>query len=164
MSSYECSCCKDSAHLSSKQILARQRAENRKTIKEHGWAVPGVIPSPTSPGFNYTIGLTEAGLPELLISGLDLRIGCGLLNLVARRHAGAELKPGDVVDDILADGLKLRVREATIGDHIQQALNYYNDPHNRHGRVRLLQLVWPDENGAYPGEFVWSLGTAQKLY
>jgi flagellar hook protein FlgE len=48
-------------------------ANVQKMIGEHGWAVIGVFPTAQDDGvpFAYTVGLTDKGLPELAVYGLD---------------------------------------------------------------------------------------------
>lgn len=135
-----------------------------RIIRQYGWFVQGVFPTKEGdPSFAYTIGLTEAGLPELLISGaLDIKLMQDLLNDAARIHLNNELLPGAELSDIANVTFKVRA----CGPHppIQQALNYYRDVNGKKGRVRVLQLVWPDESGAYPGPFSTLTPEQQPLY
>lgn len=129
----------------------------QQKIREHGWMVQGVFPTTADdgPSFAYTIGMTEAGLPELLMSGnLSHELLMILLNSAAKQHLAEEIKPGDEVSDIASVTFKV----VACGPHapIQQARNYYYDPYNRLGTVRAIQLLWPDKAGAYPGTFLWT--------
>lgn len=78
----------------------------RALIAEHGWAVVGVehdfVP------FAYTVGLTEKGLPELLLEGIGpMTGGQAILNELAERQikAGA-FEDGQVTQ---AEGRQLRI-------------------------------------------------------
>lgn len=127
-------------------------------IAEHGWMVQGVFPTANDPGvgFCYTVGLTVAALPELVISGLPHETAATLLNLAGERSLGAEFKAGDVLDGIA--GVPLRVVAAPSAA-VNMARHLYG-----FGRVVALQLVWPDTAGAYPGDAGWSLGEAQEVF
>lgn len=128
-------------------------------IAKHGWMVQGVFPTRNDPDapFAYTVGLTAAGLPELVISGLSAETSCALLNNAARRSLGEEFKPGQVLDGIAS--VPFRVVDAPSAE-VNMAHHLYEDRD-----VRALQLVWPDKGGAYPGEPGWSLpDDAQPIY
>lgn len=148
------------------QQIDRQMAAIREKILAYGWMVVGVYADSPGDGsaFAYTIGLTDAGLPELLITGnLDYALMQTLLNDAAHLHVETELKPGDEVSEIANVVFKV----ALCGPEapIQQAHNYYyHRPERTHSRVRVLQLIWPDENGLYPGPFSRFDATTQPLY
>ncbi len=128
------------------------------TINEHGWmlqAVFGTDDDPCAP-FVYTVGLTVAGLPELIIAGLPDQTAGWLLNTAAKRSLGVEIKAGDVIDDIAT--VPFRVIDAPSAE-VNLARHLYGL-----SRVTALQLVWPDDKGHYPGDPGWSLGDAQPLY
>lgn len=140
-------------------------------IREYGWMVTGVFPHAednalgvTVASYSYTIGLTTAGLPELIMSGpFDARTTGGFLNSAATAHIAEEIKPGDTLDYLA--NVPFRAIAAKPGTHVQQALNYYRDPGNRLGKVRLLQIIWPDRDGHFPDEPGWTGGsTSQKLF
>jgi hypothetical protein len=141
-----------------------------RLIAEHGWMVQGVFPvegdGPEVVPFGYTIGLTQAGLPELMISGwLGPEATQRLLNEAARRHLSREFEPGSLVSGVAAEGVVLRVRWASARAPVQQARNFFEGPPvNR--VVRVLQLVWPDSGGRYAGEAGYSVEPrmAQELF
>ncbi|MCZ7478824.1 DUF4262 domain-containing protein [Micromonospora sp. WMMC273] len=60
----------------------------REVVAAHGWAVKGV-----GPNIAYTVGLTEAGLPELVLIGVRVEVAARVLNDLARRSLEAELTP-----------------------------------------------------------------------
>jgi hypothetical protein len=49
----------------------------------HGWAVQGVERDGIHPAWAYTVGLTPAGRPELVVTGMSLGRATRLLNDVA---------------------------------------------------------------------------------
>ncbi len=119
------------------------QAQLSAVIKQYGWMVQGVFPTnPVDLGFAYTIGLTEAGLPELIISGIYDEHAKNLLNAAARKHAEQEMKHGDTVDGIA--NVPFRVIDAPFAE-VGIALQRYRR------NVDVLQLVWPDVNGMWPG-------------
>lgn len=61
----------------------------RQVIREQGWAVKGV-----GPYIAYTVGMTDAGLPELVLIGVPVEPAARVLNELARRSLDAELVPG----------------------------------------------------------------------
>lgn len=114
----------------------------RTTIRKNGWAVQYVeddrIP------FAYTVGLHEAGLPELLATGLTPELAWRILNAVARYIAGEVIPaPGDLVR--LSERWLFEVVEVTQPDaHLNFAVALCGP------EVRALQLVWADEHGRWP--------------
>ena len=113
-------------------------------VRQKGWAVQGV--SGRRP-FAYTVGLTDCGLPELLVTGLRDAAAATLLNTVAAR-ALQEEEPcagGPVV--LLSMVLEV-VAVSRPDSHLVTATALYGD------EVRALQLVWPDDRGRYP----WQTG------
>lgn len=129
-----------------------------KMIAEHGWMVQGVFPRAGDDGepFSYTVGLTLAGLPELVISGLPAELAGGLLNTAAQQSLTEEFTAGQVLTETAS--VPLRAVEAPTAE-VNMARRLYPDH-----QVRALQLVWPDAGGAFPGDPTWSLGTAQPVF
>lgn len=126
---------------------ASYRMKQLTMIREFGWMVQGVFPTEQDQGvcFGYTIGLTEAGLPELLISGnLSPEALKSILNLAAQRHIRDEIQPGEELTGLA--NTSLRVLTCRPDAPVQQARNLYGK------RVRVLQLIWPDKQGRFPDE------------
>lgn len=138
---------------------AHHLAQARQLILDHGWMVQQVRPCGDHLGeeetFAYSAGLTAAGLPEILVVGLDIS-SCGLLvNLAAKRSLTEEILDGAMVADVAAMPLRAELRNNQPAVVARQLYG------NR--RVRLLQLIWPDERGFYPDSPFWSLGDIQKV-
>jgi hypothetical protein len=131
--------------------LLRRQAE---IIDRVGWAVTYVLPTPQDPpttvGFAYTVGLTAHDHPELMIAGLTPAIAHALLNdLAARMHDNAErFTHGQRISDLLAG------YDAIITDGTATADLHPGAAFARYGRdrVRLQQIVWPDQDGRFPWE------------
>jgi hypothetical protein len=129
----------------------------QQIIDKCGWMVQAVALHPGQPDnvFAYTAALTDSGLPELIMVGLDIKLMQNLLNNAARNSLSHEITAGDEITGIAT----VTFRTETVANRaavVARAL--YG-----HDRVRLLQLVWPDKHGAYPGEPGWSLSTAQDI-
>ena len=125
-----------------------------EAIAEHGWAVE-MIPagdSPEEPEFAYTIGLHRSfGHPELLLVGLPPEVSHEILNLCGDRvSAGESFVDGARVGEVL-EGMDVQFREvcarASFEEYVGYALWYYGDE-----SFRLMQLMWPDAEGRFPGE------------
>lgn len=112
----------------------------------HGWAVQGVERHRDRPPWAYTVGLTEAGLPELVVTGMGLAEACDLLNDVAHHVVHAEPPvPGERIPfegGPLVEVVRLNTPEA----HLHTAVALFGPG------VRALQLVWADDRGHWPWE------------
>lgn len=110
----------------------------------HGWAVQGVERDRDKPPWAYTVGLTEAGLPELVVTGMQVDDACDLLNDVAQHVVHAEPPaPGERIP--LVGGPLLEVVRVTTPDaHLHTAVALFGS------RVSALQLVWADDRGHWP--------------
>ncbi len=127
-------------------------------IGEHGWMVQGVFPAEFDDDvpFCYTVGLTAAGLPELVVSALPAAAATEFLNAAARRSLVTEITAGQLLEGI--GPVPFRVVDAPAAEVGMARVVY------PHADVRCLQLVWPDSAGAFPGDPGWSLGDAQPVY
>lgn len=129
----------------------------RETIARHGWMIQGVFPTEEGPGtaFAYTVGLTAAGLPELVISGLPMDLAATLLNDAARISLATEIKHGETITAIANVAFNvIDAPKAAIG----LARRFYGE------NAKALQLIWPDERGHYPNDTGWSLGKGQEIF
>ncbi len=127
----------------------------RKIVRESGWMVQGVLPSKGKPHFvpfYYTVGLTDAGLSELIISWPGTpEMGQDLLNNAARGHVKNEIKPGDMLDFVANVPSRAVAADPHKAD-IQQAYNYVRDPFQTKNKIRLIQILYPDAEGKFPDE------------
>lgn len=135
--------------------------QSRAMIRDHGFMVTGVFPTAERPGteFAYTAGLTAVGAPELLIVGLPVQPSYELLAALARRVLdGTRWLNGHVLADLLADDYHAVVVDGTApaGMPLSVANQLYG-----HGRVRVQQVVWPDDNGFHPWDALWSCDAPQ---
>ena len=127
-------------------------ANIRDTIDEHGWWV-GLLPAEgEEPAFAYTIGLQQRfGHPELIVFGLALETMHVILNTCGELvREGASFAPGVPTSGILRghDVSFRAVRDrASLGEYLGYATRYYGDR-----PLTVLQCLWPDKAGRFPGE------------
>lgn len=117
------------------------------TISRYGWMVQFVGGDRTYAPFAYTVGLTEAGLPELVVTGLTDQRSARLLNGVGAHYLHVDPVPehGDrirLTDSVLLEVVALPHPDA----HLFVARNVYGDV------LRAQQLVWHDDRGRWPWE------------
>lgn len=136
-----CKCCTDGPEVF--------WADLEQRIKTYGVAILGTA-TETPHGelsLSYTIGLSDLGLPEILVFGLPMQAAHVILNAAVSR-----LKEGNLPLDVPVTELAnlptcfRAVAPTAAAPYIIQA-------NNRAGReLPALQLVWPDTRGRFPWE------------
>ncbi|HVK78953.1 MAG TPA: DUF4262 domain-containing protein [Kofleriaceae bacterium] len=124
----------------------------REGVAEHGWWVMKVPAgeSADEPAFAYTIGLWSSYQhAELIVIGLPLEVAHVVLNdLGGRIRDGRPVPVGADLAEVI-QGYPVRLREVVDPQshraHVGRALAYHRAP------FPLLQLVWPDKQGRFPG-------------
>lgn len=131
----------------------------RDVVAEHGWMVMSVGASGTAPEFTFTCGLTEVGLPEVVVYGLPGDTAGTLLNDVAQRLLdGERFTDGEPVARVLR-GYDLQLWDTTwLQDPLGAAFRLYGED-----RVRVRQLVWPDADGRWPWDPACTVLDAQPV-
>lgn len=122
----------------------------RSTIDQEGWFVQAVGGDRLHPPFAYTVGLTENGWPELLVSGLSQRLSGALLNQVAHNimfHGEGPFSHGQLIAHRYGRSLEI-VRMPEPSAHLYTAVNTYGPA------ISAQQLVYADDRGRWP----WDLG------
>lgn len=116
----------------------------REGVAEKGWLVQGVEGTGLYPPWAYTIGLSEYGLPELVVTGLPALEAARLLNdLAAHSLHRAPPTPGERVP--LRDGRLIEAVPLTDPPaHLVFAVALYG------AEIRALQLVHADSQGRFP--------------
>lgn len=123
------------------QAYLRQISE---LIERHGWAVQYVEGECTRAPYAYTVGLTAAGLPELVVTGLPAVRAAALLNEVAGSTRFTEPPvPGGTIS-LSAGGEVEVVRLPNPEARLYVASELFGR------RVRAMQLVWVDDRGRSP--------------
>lgn len=116
----------------------------RGLIVQNCWVVIGVHEERYRPPYSYTVGLTEQGRPELVITGLSQKRAADVLSSAAAEVLdGAALTPGKLVR--VAGGPVVEVVQlAEPGAHLDIAAALYDR------RLAALQLVYADRRGYWP--------------
>jgi hypothetical protein len=135
-------------------------ARLRQIIAEHGWAVQTIHGDQDDPPFSYTVGLTEAGLPELVIIGLPENVAGTILNMLAKRSLETDLEVGQRYElpngDQNLEYLIGPVSSPSRRSYLKMAAVLYD----RH-RVKALQVIWPSKDGLFPTDEGWDLAEVQ---
>ncbi len=121
----------------------------REVIVADGWFVQHVAKGRWSPCFSYTVGLTEIGCPELLVTGLAPRKAQQVLHASAHDlayHRPERFVAGQVISwpDVTLEVVD--VAEPTV--HLVMAKAIYGPV------LRAVQLVYTDDRGHWP----WRVG------
>ncbi|MBO0802010.1 MAG: DUF4262 domain-containing protein [Nocardiopsaceae bacterium] len=121
----------------------------REWKERYCFAVVGVERDGARPPWAYTVGLTEHGKPELVVTGMRAGPATTLLNSVASHLLHAEAPwPGERVP--LTGGPLIEIVEvAEPTAHLNVAVALYGP------RLRALQLVHADDRGHWPWEVGW---------
>jgi hypothetical protein len=131
-------------------------ARNLEAIDRYGWAVVMVAPKPDEsfPAFAYTIGLSALAGSELIMVGLDPFVAARILNSIAKNAAeGGSLQSGPLADVLEGDYVvDLRPVDSSRYEEYLGRLLWFHDKFGR-GRLRVMQVVWPDKHGRYPDEY-----------
>lgn len=116
----------------------------RRVINRHRWAVQYVGGGRGHAPYAYTVGLTGAGLPELVVTGLRAQAATTTLNDAGQAMLGdGPPAPGTTI----ALGGERHVEVVRLPrpeSHLAVARDLYGD------EVRALQLVWADDRGRLP--------------
>lgn len=148
MSHCDCSVCQSG--LPTEEAIQRVMSSILDHIDEIGHSVMGVFGDETEPAFAYTIGLLRQDRPELVVVGVDPRIGHGILNSAAALDQPLEV--GREYDKVVV-GYKVRIAEPS--PEVIEAMTLsqsYNAQFGEGTPFRALQIVWPDPQGRYPGD------------
>ena len=138
-----------------REIIAQHRYFDRarEIIAEHGVMVQWVgAGSDGSVPFAYTVGLSVADHPELVIFGLSPEISQGVLNQMAIPVVKKNVRwqPGPN-DQIFGGGVTALLVEVTdSSEHLTVANAMFAVPGQ--GPLPALQIIYPDKMGRWPWE------------
>ncbi|EDV6067127.1 DUF4262 domain-containing protein [Salmonella enterica subsp. enterica] len=126
-------------------------------IEKKQWAIISVAPDEGSdePGYMYTVGLTEHGMPEIFVSGYCPALGSAI-NKLGNFMVKAKTIPlgafdGDLTLKGTGETLRLDVREIEDIESFNEV--YAISAFARYGKkVAGIQLVWPDTSNTLPHE------------
>jgi len=131
-------------------VLDPAAREFVETIRQSGWIATHVHGGETSPGFTYTTGLwATAGLPEMIVFGLELECAHRAFTTVIDRQQRGELRPGAPVDG-LVEGRRAALFGTDRCKHAEYMplTGWFYD----HPGFLCEQIVLADEKGAMPWE------------
>ena len=117
-----------------------------KKIEDNGWTIVGVTGDRLYAPLAYTVGLTDFGLPELVVTGLRHDHACTLLDAVAEHSLHCEP---------LVSGARVRMDGGPMVELVELE---HPDAHLftavalRGPNITALQLVWADDRGRWPWE------------
>lgn len=125
-------------------------------IEKKQWAIISVAPDEGSdePGFMYTVGLTEHGMPEIFVSGYCPALGSAINKLGSFMVKAKTIPLGAFDGNLTLKGtgetLRLDVREIEDIEAFNE--EYATAAVVRYGKVAGIQLVWPDTSNTLPHE------------
>jgi hypothetical protein len=119
-------------------------------IEEHGCSVTSVFdPDGDDPPFSYSIGIAKsAGAPELIVVGLDSKIGHWLVNEYNRRVKTGERFSQGVLYIGFLEGFAVQfgsVSRHYRKEHMRSTCWLHDGPD-----FEALQLIWPNTSGVWP--------------
>jgi hypothetical protein len=131
-------------------VMAKVAAD----IERIGWSAIGVFPVADDPperrvSYVYSVGFREFDEhPEMIVLGLEFGLGHALLaELFERIHEGERFTDAQVDGEVLK-GFDVEFRElAPDGRPLNVARRHYGLD-----ELPALQIVWPDQNGWFPGD------------
>ncbi len=128
-----------------------------ESVRRVGLHILQVAASETDDGFSYSVGLYDNfEHPELVVFGRKEKwLGWLLNHLAVEIRAGARYVDGVVYDKIIPEG-PLRFRAVTSStvyrDYLGWDLWYYTRFKKTGAGFPVLQVVYPDVGGRYPGD------------
>lgn len=165
---YECGACEARKRgVPYEEWIDEQLMRMHDRIRCHAYTCTGVFGG--GPPWVYTTGLLDTfGHPELAVLGLPIDEGYDLLTAWAELiKAGVHPKVGHAVDD--AAGFPARFVEVH-PHHCDRGAEWFCDWHRYHWFIgctlfplRVLQLVYPDDSGRFPGDDCYEFGAQQRL-
>lgn len=120
-------------------------------IEKHGYAVQSVMDNPS---MSYTVGLTDLCLPELVMVGVPIPSMQAIINeAVARMQSTQPFAPGQLQSELA--NLPLRIDAVHISQvlgRLYMLIGYEKRRQRQVTELKVLQLVWPDQDGRYPDD------------
>jgi Domain of unknown function (DUF4262) len=119
-------------------------ASMRALIDRYGWAIQFVEPSRIHPPWAYTVGLTEYGKPELVVTGMPANRATELLNNVAAHVLHAQAPTPGTQMQLNGGPFVEYVALPEPSAHLYTAVSLFGP------RIRAIQIVHADARGHWP--------------
>ena len=116
----------------------------RGQLEQHCWVVVGVQRERHRPPYSYTVGLTNHGNPELVVTGLPRQRAADLLNDVAAHLVHADAPSAGERVPLTVGPLIEIVPVAEPSAHLDIAAELCGPG------LRAIQLVYADDRGHWP--------------
>lgn len=158
-------------NITPEELARRRKAFDRQvddTIARVGWVVMAVGSSDTTPAFAYTVGLSQANLPELVIVG-NLAPGTlgNIINPIAQKMFidKEAIKVGPATSGfVLKTNEELRLEVRVVIDRKRALQNYVIQAADLYGPgVDVMQVIWGDDKNVLPTEPGYNLEMVQPL-
>lgn len=130
--------------------MAEFLKKTRENIKNYGHGVISVVASETEPGFSYTVGRIEQGLPELIIFGVPSNTGMHALNDAvdwAKRFKGVLPEHTPIEGIINFPATFKPVQERHLSTYFKVVFALYPVE-----TFPALQMLWTDAQNKFPWE------------
>jgi hypothetical protein len=104
-------------------------------------------------GYCYTIGLSEGGWPEIIISGVTGENGCTIMNKVVTFLRKSERRPvhNMMIEEPFNMQLKFKkVSRSSILEYAHLGLMRNQAKYQGKLEFEMVQLIWPDIKGYFP--------------
>lgn len=135
----DCECC------SGGMAAFLEKLESHIAAVGHGVIGTGIEIDGRRVSTSYTVGLSDNGLPELVVFGIPAEIAKQILNRAADRLRAGKLQRNVPLDQIATLPLVFKDVPASL------ASDYVHVANRRAGReVPAIQMVWPDSAGKFP--------------
>lgn len=140
-------------HEVTQEAIDTFRAKRLALIQENGFTVQGVFPTKDNQGppYGYSIGLSAKGLPEVMAMGLPYEATIAILNNVAHQLISGECKGH--ADELIHKAANMPLKLIELPERVARsyALGAFGYAKDSGATVKLLQVLWPDMRGIYPG-------------
>jgi len=125
-------------------------------IQRAGFAVICVSAEPGKPPFSYTVGLTETfECAELMIFGVGQEAAMPAIHtIVDRIRGGKRFTDGDMLEQVF--NFPCSVKAVSSEAALEYALNVAARYEGNIQGPTFLQIVYPDQAGAFPWEISYS--------
>jgi len=133
-------------------------------VARHGWHCMQVMEDSSGPGYSFTVGFFQTYKhPELMIMGLPADVSHQILGLASEQIGKGHVYRAGSLDDTLLEGKDCKLQsipEAAYRKYLGLAQWFYRESKSS---FPALQILWPDENGKYPGQEGFSLAALQPV-